>query len=161
MITNKKPRGRPFQKGEDARRNLSGGSSPKAKQDFKAEFKRIFEEEVNIRKIIRQLLRKAEAGQPWAISEVLDRGLGKPTQSIGLKDETPREFRVVYDRNAARELPEADQAILLAAGGLHDAITVVPEAPDSAPEKTPADLTDEELDREIGLLSAEGGHETS
>jgi len=111
LTTNKKPRGTPFQKGHDPRRNLKGGSSPKAKQELKAAFKEIFEEEATpgrLRRIVRTLFRKAEAGQPWAISEVLDRGLGKPAQSIGVKDETPRPISIVYLKRSLDNLKRAD-----------------------------------------------------
>lgn len=79
MITKGKPRGVPFKKGEDTRRHLDGRKSKDA-LDFKAEFKRVLHDEVNIKKLVRVLLRKAEAGIPWAMQEVLDRGLGKAVQ---------------------------------------------------------------------------------
>jgi hypothetical protein len=139
LITNKKPRGTPFQKGHDPRRNLSGGSSPKEKQDLKKELAQILEQEAStlrLRKIVRQLLRKAEQGQPWAISEVLDRGLGKPAQSVGLRDETPLTYRVVYDTGAAKKAPELDaetSALTLPASGA-DVIDAVPALPEKAGE---------------------------
>lgn len=35
-----------------------------------------------LRRVIEQLAQQAEAGEPWAIKELLDRTLGKPVQPI-------------------------------------------------------------------------------
>jgi hypothetical protein len=72
------------------------GSKNKEALDFKSEFKRIFLEEVNVRRLVRVLLRKAEQGVPWALQEALDRGLGKAVQFQENKVESGVTYRVLY-----------------------------------------------------------------
>jgi len=159
LNTNKKTRGRPFQKGADPRRNLTGGSSPKAKQDFKAQFKAIFEDEATpgrLRRIIRALFRKAEAGQPWAISEVLNRALGKPAQAVDLNAEASKDIRITY-MFGEPALPQAADTKSKALPEARPAPVGILDAP-GVKELAPADLTDAELEREIARAEAEGEH---
>ena len=90
-----KPRGRPFVQGTDPRRHLAGTKSREA-LDFKAEFKRVLRDRVNVEKLVKVLLQKAEAGIPWAMQEVLDRGLGKAVQFIDEKIENGTHIRIQY-----------------------------------------------------------------
>ena len=163
MITKGKPRGVPFKPGTDPRRNLAGSSS-REKQSFKAEFRRMFDEEVNVRKIVRVLLKKAEQGVPWAIQEVLDRGLGKPTQSLEVDappedrvlriEFTPTDGRPLGEKPGALPSDPAAPVALLDAPGARDVRTMrMPRPGLPAPEA----LTDAELDAEIARLEAEGG----
>ena len=38
----------------------------------------------DLRKVIAMLVKKAKAGEPWAVRELLDRTLGKPHQMLEL-----------------------------------------------------------------------------
>ena len=95
MKTKEKPRGVPFQKGEDPRRHLAGRKS-KAALSFKADMRRLIEERTDAEQIYNVLLRKAKAGVQWAVQELLDRGLGKPMQSVETKDLSGTTYRIVY-----------------------------------------------------------------
>jgi hypothetical protein len=42
----------------------------------------------DVRKVIRVLIAKAEAGEPWAVRELLDRCMGKPDLRVGVEGRT-------------------------------------------------------------------------
>jgi len=137
----------------------------------------MFDEEVNVRKIVRALLKKAELGVPWAVQEVLDRGLGKSTQSIRDERHVDNVLHVVYERpdgtalprpgadTESRALPEAgattgeiiDVQPVEERAGRH--VAFIMPRPDEGPSQSQlvADLSDEELDREIARLERDGG----
>ncbi|MBE3126337.1 MAG: hypothetical protein IMZ57_11860 [Acidobacteria bacterium] len=111
-----KPRGKPFARGTDPRRHLDGSKSRDV-LDFKGEFKRIFSERADVGKLVDVLLARAYAGQPWALAEAFDRGLGKAHQAHSLELEHTKPLQVLYPGD-----PETDLIITA-----HD-VKALPEA---------------------------------
>ncbi len=175
MSRNKlKPRGRPFAAGNDPRRHVSGEKS-KAALSFRADMKRLIETQTDAEEIFQVLYAKAKAGVPWAVQELLDRGLGKAPQSIGLKDETPRDIRILWGRppgprvlasldEGAKALPEhagppkGDVELRMPRPGWEVGQDEAEKAPET---QDPASLTDAELEAEIARLEKEGGEHES
>lgn len=143
MITKEKmkPRGKPFSKGNDARRN-KGGSVPKGKASFKADMRRLIEEQTDARAIYAVLISKARAGVQWAIQELMDRGLGKPVQHVEEKRDSRVEVSFPEPNGGPLELPAGRaQAPALIDCGRADVLEAHAEDVD-----LPAgDVTDEEL----------------
>jgi len=143
-----KPRGKPFSKGADPRRGKSG-SIPKAKASFKADMRRLIEEKTDAEAIYRVLVSKARAGVQWAIQELLDRGLGKPTQIVEEKRDAV--VRFVF--------PEPNGGPGLEAGKGTAALPVASGAPAALEAEVMdegKDCTEEEL-REACEKAATGG----
>jgi hypothetical protein len=75
------PKGRPFQKGDDPRRNKQGARSKEA-QSFAERFANSLASGGDPKDLAAILWEKALKGQPWAVEVLLDRLIGKVTQPI-------------------------------------------------------------------------------
>ena len=68
--------------GRFATGNPGGPGNPHARQT--ADIRRLIREAVtddDLRAVVRCVVKKAKAGEPWAVKELLDRLAGKPTQA--------------------------------------------------------------------------------
>ena len=83
-------RGRPFQKGDDPRRN-KGAKSQEA-QSFAVNFANALATGGDPKALSALLWEKALRGQPWAVEILLDRLIGKPKENEG----QPRQITVLY-----------------------------------------------------------------
>lgn len=68
--------------------------------------------------ILKKLVKAAEAGEPWAIREVLDRCLGKSKETLEVDQQVLHDitFRVRFNDDAPRPAPALPEA---EAGDLH------------------------------------------
>ncbi len=63
----------------------------------------------DIRTVLRELIDRAKAGERWAVCELLDRCLGKPTQAITAAAEVQAEDVVLRLEFADRQLIKPEQ----------------------------------------------------
>jgi len=75
------PKGRPFQKGDDPRRNKQGARSKEA-QSFAERFANALASGGDPKALAALLWEKALKGQPWAVEILLDRLIGKVSQPV-------------------------------------------------------------------------------
>ncbi len=84
MVTQPSPNGSNGRRanGRFARGNPGGPGNPHARRT--ADIRRLIRESVtddDLRAVVRCVVKKAKAGEPWAVKELLDRLEGKPTQA--------------------------------------------------------------------------------
>ncbi len=84
------PAGKPFQKGDDPRRNKGTGSGEA--KSFGIRFNNALASGGNPKELSTILWDRARRGQEWAISIILDRLIGKPKENEG----QPRAYVVAY-----------------------------------------------------------------
>lgn len=103
------PRGKPFQKGKDPRRN-EGGQPPEVRE-VKAALR---EAGIDIAEVLKK---KAKRGNLYAVVKALEWIIGKPKQELELtgKDGGPIRVRADLSRLNAAQLEQLEQLLALAA----------------------------------------------
>jgi len=77
----KETRGKPFEKGSDSRRNVTGQKNSD-RVEWTAKFNNLLAKKLDPEAAVDVLIKAYKASRPWAIQEVHERLMGKVTQPI-------------------------------------------------------------------------------
>jgi len=103
MIKNRrraKPRGKPFQKGDDLRRGKNGALCNEA-AIYGTTYRNCLARMMPPEELAKTVVRAAKAGRVWAIQMIHDDAVGLPTQPVNINGDKGLTIRVVQvkDKN--------------------------------------------------------------